>query len=667
MERQIDNKEKSIYAQNGVDSPGYSTASFAGNITQYKNIDDFLCSFNFSDGLHTIAFGSNYLDLLVTNSHKFNSSNSFFVGLNGAVANRTGKKAPFFSGRGLAIELNLPMISISDPTMAIDPDISLAWYAGFEEWKDLSYCIAVLLERFSLKNKLTPIFFGGSGGGFASLSILSYMTIKAKAFIWNPQTSISSYAKKFVTEYIFTAFGISNSSDSDYEILESLNINHDVTNMTFSENVEIYYVQNLTDWHYLKHSRPFLESQDCEFRYSACKENVSFFLLDYGGGHNPLDKDAIKACLIILDSSRDQTPNSRLMRDYFKENEYNLIDESSRNLVEPEISSTLLTKNDEYITAKINMNNEVEALSYSFYLIKDETVIEKVFYKKSRVHSFPINDAGNYVVQCFAHGHFGTSISKTDEQMILISDIAKRIVILGSCVTRDVFQISSATDKFAIQNYYARTCLQSIFSLKREIDKGELNLKSEFQKKQVLNDFECAFIGEDLRSADFLIVDFIDERFKLVNFSDGAKVTLSTELLTSEYLKEFSEPKDYLIVDNNLIDWEKACRKFVEFISEKSATDKVVLHQAYWKKSYLSQSGSIEKFSDIVQVEIEKQNELLEKRYDFLKHLIPKVKTILVDNYSADSSHVWGLAPYHYEKGYYLEVEKLLDKMKKSI
>jgi len=665
MERQIGNEKKLVHAQNSLNSLSYSTDAFAGSIRRYGSLGDFLSSFDFSDGLHTIGFGSYNLDLLVTNSHKFKSNSSFFVGLTGAVSNRKGKKAPFFSGGGIANELDLPMISISDPAMAINPDISLAWYAGFKEWNDLAYCIADLVERFSLKNKLIPIFFGGSGGGFASLSILSYMTIKAKAFIWNPQTSISSYAKKFVSEYISTSFGISNSSRSDYEILEDLNVNHDLTKAKFSDNVEIYYVQNLSDWHYVKHSLPFLESQHCEFRYSVCKENISFFLLDYGGGHNPLDKDAIKACLPILNRPRTQTENFLLISDYFKSNEYNLIDEASQKLVEPEISSTLLTESKEGITAKITMKNEAEASSYSFYLIKDGTVIEKVFYRKSRVYSFPINNVGSYVVQCFAHSHSRTSILKTNELKIECVDTVKRVVILGSCVTRDLFQLPSVSSKFSIKNYYARSSLQSIFSSKRTIDKNDLDLKSEFQKNKVLEDFLCLFKAEDLSLVDFVIIDFIDERFKLVEFLDGSKVTLSTELSASGYLDRFSRQEDFNIVENDLNEWKKACRLFVNFISESDAVDKIILHQAYWKKSYVTNSGCIEKFSDIEQTEIEKQNMILEERYEYLKSLVPNIRVILVDKYMADKSHVWGLAPYHYEEDYYLEVAKLLLNIKK--
>ena len=93
------------------------------NITELKN------------GIYHIDCDSQSIDFLVDGIDSFDEKKGFLVCFSGAVTNRECKYAPFFSGLNIAKKLEMPIISISDPSLSISNDCNLAWYAGKERYK----------------------------------------------------------------------------------------------------------------------------------------------------------------------------------------------------------------------------------------------------------------------------------------------------------------------------------------------------------------------------------------------------------------------------------------------------------------------------------------------------------------------------------------------------
>ncbi|WEI19351.1 hypothetical protein PY247_04980 [Acinetobacter proteolyticus] len=60
--------------------------------------------------------------------------------------------------------MNLPLISISDPSLSLSNDLTLAWYAGNHLERNLPEKISVLLDQIFEKLQIKPILIGGSGG-----------------------------------------------------------------------------------------------------------------------------------------------------------------------------------------------------------------------------------------------------------------------------------------------------------------------------------------------------------------------------------------------------------------------------------------------------------------------------------------------------------------------
>lgn len=113
----------------------------------------------------------------------------------------------------------------------------------------------------------------------------------------------------------------------------------------------------------------------------------------------------------------------------------------------------------------------------------------------------------------------------------------KRVIILGSCVSRDCMEFISSQD-WELILYTARTKIVSQLSPSYNVEEDEVCLSSSFQKKVVLNDLnKNQFkIMASIRP-DFCIIDFIDERFNLIKYA-GSFLTKSNELVSSGWLKD---------------------------------------------------------------------------------------------------------------------------------
>ena len=74
-----------------------------------------------------------------------------------------------FTGLNVTRDLDASFVAISDPMLYLDPDLKLAWYAGSAGWNFQAEMKRVLRKIIAVALTADVVFFGGSGGGFASL------------------------------------------------------------------------------------------------------------------------------------------------------------------------------------------------------------------------------------------------------------------------------------------------------------------------------------------------------------------------------------------------------------------------------------------------------------------------------------------------------------------
>ena len=234
--------------------------------------------------------------------------------------------------------------------------------------------------------------------------------------------------------------------------------------------------------------------------------------------------------------------------------------------------------------------------------------------------------------------------------------LKKRIHIIGSCCSRDIFRILHKDD--LVGKYTARSSLISRTSEPLKFDlASQINyLESNWQQRMLKQDFEKNGLHIEDYAQGLLIIDFIDERLLLLKVSNTF-ITQSTEFTKCELDKiiDISEvlrrgrQQDFDL-------WIDACHKFTKLIPDE-IRKKTILHKAFWASSYI-ENGKIKNFED--QTKITFFNKNLDFYYKTFESIYSPgcVVEISSDKNVADAHHLWGLSPFHYTEEYYHQCYK---------
>jgi Family of unknown function (DUF6270) len=274
------------------------------------------------DGIHRVALSS--LQALDTCTERLTTLRDLgqprvgkrwlLVSFGGAVTAGPGRVGPFFAGLGIARDLGLPVLCVSDPTLALDSSLGLAWYAGNADVLDLPDRIAALLSGLAETHGVRLLLFGGSGGGFVSLAVAARLRCEATVFVWNPQTTLSSYVPGAVRDFLRVGFpSLRNLLEGFDELpatkkstvlrstLDQAGVLHDVVGEHLGEHVELLYLQNQSDWHLTKHAQPYLDTGNylavgnAAFTDPVSRRSVYFG--DWGKGHEAPDRELTRFVL----------------------------------------------------------------------------------------------------------------------------------------------------------------------------------------------------------------------------------------------------------------------------------------------------------------------------------------------------------------------------------
>lgn len=214
-----------------------------------------------------------------------------------------------------------------------------------------------------------------------------------------------------------------------------------------------------------------------------------------------------------------------------------------------------------------------------------------------------------------------------------------KVFIYGSCVSRDCFSREGAPQ---LTQYFARSSLLSSMSKDRSgLEEADLSQNSSaFQRRIVDADLnrKLASILPD-KDADLILVDFIDERFRLGRQDGGGFFTLSTDLVSCKLdLSEFE------VIEGDG-DWyfeafEKSWIRFVDLVGSTP----ILLNNALWA-THDSEGNLLSE-----QMKIRKNNEKLQRLYKIAKTVAPQVDLVNPGSEClvADPVHKWGISPFHY-------------------
>ena len=228
-----------------------------------------------------------------------------------------------------------------------------------------------------------------------------------------------------------------------------------------------------------------------------------------------------------------------------------------------------------------------------------------------------------------------------------------KVLIIGSCVSRDIFNYDKE-QHFELTSYFARSSFASAFSTIPTVDRYSANLTSRFQAAIVKADLEkTAQSTLSGTQFDVLLVDLIDERFKLFSDPDGSVFTVSNELCKAGFDPE-KVPGELIKSGTNehFALWEAGWEKFVGLMKSAGALPKVIGNRTAWS----AQTKTGKEFgSGFSLARINAANAYLERLYERMSRDLQASQFVQppADTIFGDEDHQWGLSPFHYVDEYY--------------
>lgn len=611
------------------------------------SLNDFLCV-KHCDGLYHIK-QNDVIDILIRNfTAESLAKKKILVCFSGAIDNRENKVGPFFSGMEIAKKLGLPLVSFADPLVSSN-DLNLAWYTGKD--KNFQNNVIYILRELSKIYEAELIFFGGSGGGFASLYYSSQVQLACKCLVWNPQVNILKYHSTAVRKYLETIFSeiIIGDNFSDAEVLmRKRGIVYDVSNLDY-QKVDLLYLHNLDDYFHLEnHANDFFKNRSIvKLKNSLVFGDKGNFLVgNFGRGHAAPNRDVVENALRHLAFNENVSLNDivNCNMDYY----FNLVLNKNEFYFSPKI-----TYKSGYISVELNLNSMDgrniigKNIKFACYLENEKQVIKKM-YQKSNIFNFKYSDVFDkrlpLIIRCYAIDNNGNTIFNNFKVPDYILNKVK-VFILGSCVSRDSFSVDDLNTKFEIINYIARTSLARVTFPKIKNIQLDISLESKFQKRLVNSDLLNSLLDTVKASHfDYMILDFIDERFGLIEF-DSTFVTNSFEFQNAKLVDQSNSKKLDVDTLEFLHKWEKGFCKILEHVSPS----KIIINDVQW--AYKTDDSQYTFEID----RIYKGMLLMNNLYRIAQKYIPAENFIQYPSniFLAKTDHKWGVAPYHYQDKVY--------------
>jgi hypothetical protein len=227
----------------------------------------------------------------------------------------------------------------------------------------------------------------------------------------------------------------------------------------------------------------------------------------------------------------------------------------------------------------------------------------------------------------------------------------KKILIFGSCVTRDLFNFAES-QQFQFVDIFARTSPASLMS-KPVLPVPDLSSNdSAFQRRMVAWDMEKYF-WDFIKKTDFdvIVFDFIDERYRQVYCGSGW-VTRSNEIVKAKVVDKddpgFGWPEEQY--KTLFIEGLKSIKRALISLDREIV---VVLNQAYWA----SHLDTGEQLADYTEPFIKRSNLQLVWVYEQFKAVFPDAAVMCYDDelLRTKKGHTWGEAPFHYRDSFYID------------
>lgn len=251
-------------------------------VTSYRGVESFLRASAIPQGYQIIIENGLPLDINVQN-RGFDTTVVFFQG---AIDPRW--TLPAFAGMGVSSDTAVNRIFISDPSLVLTDRLNLGWFVGNSRMNIQKNLLDIISHITSTWGDQRLVFYGASGGGFASLFFSAHFP-GSLAIVSNPQTNVAKYELAAVERFAEVCYGV-RGDDPMSQLPED--VTTDLLRLYREPRGNVVaYMQNSTDIaHVEDHMNPLLAA-------SHPDNEIHVLLGQWGDGHvappKPIHVDAL--------------------------------------------------------------------------------------------------------------------------------------------------------------------------------------------------------------------------------------------------------------------------------------------------------------------------------------------------------------------------------------
>ena len=180
-----------------------------------------------------------------------------------------------------------------------------------------------------------------------------------------------------------------------------------------------------------------------------------------------------------------------------------------------------------------------------------------------------------------------------------------------------------------------------------------------FRQTALERDFQKILVQDiSLKQFDYIILDFLDERFDIAEASGGYYTI-------SDTFEEADIPFSYTTLkrdDAKTVEiWEEKCLGFIAFLKEKFPADRIILVKNFLTETFGSEENrkSFENIDDI-----RRANAIITKCYNFFEANCSGITVIDLGKgkiFYSDENFRHGCVPWHYNQAYYLAIREMIN------
>lgn len=237
-----------------------------------------------------------------------------------------------------------------------------------------------------------------------------------------------------------------------------------------------------------------------------------------------------------------------------------------------------------------------------------------------------------------------------------------KIGLFGSYNTRAAISAICSKSNCTLSYQYSNCSLISLFSDPVELPDDMILPHNPYRAEMLVSDFDKRFVLSDGidKQVDYLIIDFLEERFDIVETEKGY-LTYSDSMTDSNYVPE--RVVDRLSADL-VLNWNEKCLRFISHLRKCFSESTIIIVESYLADSFQNENGDLIKF-DSSYNKLAQMNEILFHCYDFFKTNMPEIKVISHPDSMkyCECRHKHGVFPWHFNQEYYNYLSKEIAKL----